>query len=247
MAMSSRAAWAIGVGLAAGALLVSQSRGQNDSTVQRTNSQGNAPAPPVAHIGCIDMERTFREYKKVKALNEQLGAEAKARQAELQKLALQGNQLVKELEGLEPNSKDYKAKEAQITQLRGRISAEEDQLKFDMQRREADALATVYREIQELVAKAAKQRKYDFVLRVSNDPITGADPQSVMAAMGRSVVHYDKTVDITDLVVYNLNIQYERNEGAGAAVKPAAATPPPIAPGNATPSTARSAQPKASR
>ena len=75
-------------------------------------------------------------------------------------------------------------------------------------------MATVYKEVQAMVARVAKSRGMTYVVRVSNDPVTGSDPNAVMAAMQRSVIYADSSTDITKVVVYNLNLQYSK---AGAA------------------------------
>ena len=62
-------------------------------------------------------------------------------------------------------------------------------------------------------------------MQVSNAPIAGSDPNSVMAAMARTVVYADARNDITKDVVYNLNRNYKA--AGGTVPKPAASTPAP--------------------
>jgi Skp family chaperone for outer membrane proteins len=252
MPKSSRVALAACLGLIGLGALVRTTSGQNDQPAGKTA----APPPPApARIGAIDMDRVFKEYKKVKFTSEQLKNDATAKQGELQKLMAQMRQIAGELEGLAPGSNDYKGKEGELTKLKVQLEADREQAQADFARREAEALATIYREVQEMTAKVARYKGLNYVVKVSSEPVSGNEPQSVMAAMARSVVYNDPSMDITEMVIYNLNSNYEKAVGAttpaptgDAATRPAAATgtppttrPPaaaasrPAAPGTAQP------------
>lgn len=213
-----------------------------------------APASPAAvRIGSIDMDRVFKDYKKVKFTSEQLKSDALAKQAELQKLMAQMRQIAQELEGMAPGQPDFKAKETEITKLKAQLEAERESAQADFARREAEALATIYKEVQEMTAAVARQQAMTYVVKVSSEPVTGSDPNSVMAAMARSVVYFDPSMDVTNRVVYYLNQRYEAAGGAAPAAtsntaaptdpaaKTTSATAPAAAPAQAPPRTATSA------
>jgi outer membrane protein len=63
-----------------------------------------------------------------------------------------------------------------------------------------------------------------YIVKVSNQPISGSNPNSVMAAMANTMVYADSTNDITNDVVYNLNRIYKAT--GGPSVKASATTPP---------------------
>ena len=52
-----------------------------------------------------------------------------------------------------------------------------------------------------MVARVAKWRKMTYVVKVSNQPISGGNPNSVMAAMANTMVYADPRNDITNDVV----------------------------------------------
>jgi outer membrane protein len=81
-----------------------------------------------------------------------------------------------------------------------------------------------------MVAAVAKKLGMNFVVKVSNEPISGQNPEAVMMAMAKSVVYSDDSVDITDWVVHNLNTNYVQK--GGKTVAPAAANTAPTS-GNA--------------
>jgi outer membrane protein len=242
MPMSVRAARSLGLGfgtvlfLAAGAT----ARQAGGAAPAATPAPAAAPASPGAtapapagaaiRIGSIDMDRVFKDYKKVKFTSDQLKGDALAKQGELQKVMAQMRQIAQELEGMAPGAPDYKSKEIEITKLKAQLEAEREQAQADFARREAEALATIYKEVQEMTAAVARQQAMTYVVKVSSEPVTGSDPNSVMAAMARSVVYFDPSMDVTNRVVYYLNQRYEAAGGAKATT----ATPAPVDPATRT-------------
>jgi Skp family chaperone for outer membrane proteins len=85
-------------------------------------------------------------------------------------------------------------------------------------------MATLYKEVQTMVSKIAAWRKMNYILKVSNQPVSGANPNSVMAAISSTVVYYDPRNDITADVTHNLNKFYRSAMGT-AAPKAAAGAP----------------------
>jgi outer membrane protein len=182
-----------------------------------------AAATPPVKIGSIDMDRVFKEYKKVKSMSETLKNDALAKQAELQKIMTNMQQLASEMKDQAPGSPDFKTREDQLTRFKAQLEAEREQAQGEFARREAEALAGIYQEVQAMTAAAARQRGFTFVVKVSNEPVSGTDPNSVMAAMARSVVYFDPTTDLTTQVVYWLNQRFDQAAGVPPATSAAPA------------------------
>jgi Skp family chaperone for outer membrane proteins len=243
MVVSSRGILAIGVTLAGLALLVGPGLGQGqtqDGTIRKTANPAAAASPPspiAPVIGTVDLELVFKSYEKVKVSNKEYSAALLARKNELMKIMSEAQEETQMLAKLAPNSEDYKKHENRVTELKARHEAGREQAEREFQLRQAEVMATLYKEIQEMVKKIAQWRKMNYVVKVSTQPITGADPNSVMAAMSSTLVYADPRNDITNDVIYNLNRFYKAT--AGPAVKPAggAAAPgqtanPPQSDGN---------------
>jgi outer membrane protein len=197
-------------------------------------------APPASvRIGAIDMDKVFEGYKKAEFLREQIKQEMIKKNAELSNLSNQMREQVKVLEGLDPSGNDYKLKEADLTRMKVEFETQREQAQAAFARRDAEALATIYKDIQDMASRVAKNKGLNFVVKVSNELPSGTDPNSVLAAMSHSIVFYDPSLDITTMVVYNLNLQYEKQGGASlpaaaASVAPAdRATVPASAPAQA--------------
>ena len=227
MVISSRAIVAMGLSAVGLGLLVGPSLGQQqDGGVRRTASPSTAaPVAPITPvIGTIDMDAVFKNYDKVKVSSEEFKAAALARKGDLQKIQADAQQEAEILAKLTPGTEDFKKHENRVTELKARFEAGRESAERDFASREAEAMATLYKEVQAMVARIAKWKKMTYIVKVSNQPISGSNPNSVMAAMANTMVYADPTNDITNDVVYNLNRIYKAT--GGPSVKGSATTPP---------------------
>jgi Skp family chaperone for outer membrane proteins len=228
MVVSTRAVVALGFGLVGVCLLVGPSLGQQpDGAVQKTSqSAGRPKAPAAATFGSVDIGVVMKKYDKVKVITEEFKAAMLAKQNELLKLRNEMQQEQEVMTKLNPGSADAKKHEDRMTQLKVQMEAGRESAEREFALREAEALGTMYQEIQAMVTRVAQWRSMNYIIRVSNDPITSSDPQSAMQAIQRTVVYADPTNDITEDVVYNLNRVYKAKGGiapkAAAGPKPAA-------------------------
>ena len=108
-----------------------------------------------------------------------------------------------------PGSEDYKKHETRVTELKARHEAGREQAEREFALRQAESMATLYKEIQAMVARIAQWREMNYVVKVSNQPISGTDPNSVMGAISSTMVYADPRNDITSDVVHNLNRLYQ--------------------------------------
>ena len=228
MVVSTRAVLVVGLVLVGVTSLVGPSLGQQpDSGVRKAATQAATSKPTApATFGTIDMGAVFKGYDKVKSSSEEFKAAAMARKNGLVKHMTEAQQESELLAKMTPGSPDFKKHEDRITELKAKYEAEREQAEREFSMREAEMLATLYKEIQSMVSRVAEAKALTYVMRVSSDPISGQNPNSVMAAIDRTVVYADPRSDITGYVVYNLNLEYhQKNPGSApkAATAPAAA------------------------
>lgn len=210
MAISPRRASLFGLGLLSVGALVGHAFAQNSAEPK--------PLPPTS-VGCIDLERVFDKYEKAKFVREELKATYAAKQSKLQSIAAEGKAVMKEIEQFQQGSKDFKDREAKLTSLKAQLEAERELAQREFDSAQADAMATFYKEVQDMVKRVAYWKKITHVLKISNEPIPSGDPQAVMMSMSRSVVFSDETMDITDTVISNLNAEYFKKGGKPVAAK----------------------------
>jgi Skp family chaperone for outer membrane proteins len=212
MVASPRRLLAIGLSLAGLVLLVGPSLGQQqDGSVRKTAGQSaNEPKEPVAPIiGTVDVEYVFKNYDKVKVANKEFNAAMLARKQELMKVMSEAQQEAELMQKFNLGSEDYKKHETRVTELKARHEAGREQAEREFALRQAESMATLYKEIQAMVARIAQWRRMNYIVKVSNQPITGNDPNSVMGAISSTVVYADPRNDITSDVVHNLNRLYQ--------------------------------------
>ncbi len=222
MTVSTRAAWALGLGFAGLAITVGPTLGQQQDPGVRKTAASAAPAKAAlpAVIGSVDLDAVFKGYDKVKADSEEFKTSAQVKKGELMKLQAEAQQEQELLAKMAPGSPDAKKHEDRITALKAQHQAGMESAEREFAQKEAQALATLYQEIQVMVSRVARARGMTYVVKVSNEPITGANPNSVMAAMSKTVVYADPGSDVTRDVIIHLNHEYKRAGG----VTPKAAT-----------------------
>lgn len=251
MVLSSRLIVAAGLGVVGAGLLSAPIQGQQDAAVRKTNGgaassfkTGTAPV-----IGTIDLDAVFKNYEKVKYANEEFQGAMLAKRGQLMKLQQEYTQEAEVLSRFAPGQEEFKKQEDKLTELKARMEAGREQAEREFQSREAEAMAGLYNEVTEVAKRIAQMRKMTYVMKVTNQSPSGANPQAVMAAMANPMIYFDPANDITQDVVHNLNRVYKEAGGpiakGTAAAGPAAAQPGAAAPAAAPPAAAGAA-PKAS-
>jgi len=220
MLVSPRRLSAVSLGLAGLFIIANTTSGQQQAREAQAAPRTSTAGP--ATFGSIDMGAVFKGYEKVKVTNEEFIAAVGVKKKELQGVLAQMEQVGKEIGNFKPGSEDYKKAENKLTQLKAQSEAGREQAEREFSLREAEMIGTIYKEIQSMVIRVAKQRNLTYVLRTSNDPITSNDPSSPIRAIERTVVYADPSNDITEAVVQYLNMEYKsQRQGAGT---PAPAT-----------------------
>ena len=236
MVVSSRAATIVGLGLLGLASMAAPALAQQaqprDAAVRKSASQTQAasatvkpPAPVPMVIGTIDFQAAVKAYDKYKAQVEEFKAAAMAKHAELAKLQTEGQEEAQKLTKLTQGSVDAKKIEDRLSELKAKLEAGREQAQREFAMKESEMMATVLREVHDMSKAVAVWRGMNFVLQVSNEPISGSNPNSIVEVMSRAVIVSDPRNDITRDVVHNLNTRYQ----AAGGVVPKASTAVPSA------------------
>src|SRR5439155_3413285 len=109
-----------------------------------------------ALIGSVDMAVVFKGYDKVKVNSEEFKAAVMAKKNELMKFMAEAQQESEMLAKLTPGTVDFKKHEDRITQLKAQHEASREQYEREFTLREAEMLATLYKEIQAMVGRVAQ-------------------------------------------------------------------------------------------
>jgi outer membrane protein len=222
MLRSTRATLVVGLCLTGVAGLVSRSFGQNQGQAPRPEAQKTdvqaktasvAPTPKPVSIGSIDMDKVLKDYDKFKVANESIRAEALDRHNSLMKLATEAKQEQEKHQRMTPGSPDAKKCEDRLTQLKAQFEAGRENAEREFTQKEAETMATIYNEVATMARGVAQQRGMAFVVKYSDQPASGSEPNSVVAAMSRTILFADPSVDITGDVTKWLNYRYKASGG----------------------------------
>ena len=83
------------------------------------------------------------------------------------KFESEGRQFAEHMQKLQPGSKDYRDHENKITEIRAKMEAGKEQAEREITLRQAETMATLYKEVQAYAQWVAKQRKITHVMTVS--------------------------------------------------------------------------------
>ena len=233
------AASCVGLLAVAGAVVPTLGQAPRDGGVNRTPQKGAAGTPVFqpAIIGTIDIDLVKEGYEKYKMHDEELRGYYKSLQAEFMKLNMEMKQKMEQLQKLLPTSPEAKKLQDQLTEMEIKRKAFAENKQRELDQRATEVEATVYNEIQKMVEAVAGKYGLSFVLRSTQTKQLGADdPRSVAMAQSRAVIFSDPKLDITEIVLFNMNRRYKAmNPGAEAgkaavndadpATRPAAANP----------------------
>jgi outer membrane protein len=227
MADSSRRR-ALGVGLGLGSLLAVVGRAlgadNRDKNVRKADAQTPAaePAPfPAPLVGTLDLDAAIKGYEKAKFVFDAINIEIQTKGRELSRLNDEGKDASAMLSKLNPGSEDARKIEDRITQIKAQLESGTRRAEREAQQRTADAMAALYKEVQDMTARVARQKRLTFVVRVSNTPVSGPSPEAITLTLGaRPVVYADPRTDITADVVRHLNREYSAMQGRSSGANP---------------------------
>ena len=153
-----------------------------------------------------------------------LQTQVQIRKGELMKYDEEARGEAELMRKFQPGTPDYRKHEDRITELKAKMEAGREQFQREMELRNAETMAILYKEVGAYAGWVAKQRGITHILVASNTPPSGSDPNSVLAAINRPLVYADPRNDITDDVILYLNQTY--NKMGKAADKPTARQQP---------------------
>lgn len=181
------------------------------------NAFAQAPQQFVGGVAIIDLSYIFKNHERFKAMNENMRNEVlraeealKARRTEIETLTKRLNDLGNELR---KDSPEYKQLDADLTRKKIDLSTQISQQKKEFLEKEAKIYYSVYQEVIDEVQYFADRNRISLVLRFNGDPVTDGDPQEILKQLNKSVVYYNKGIDITPVILDSLN---RRALGGGA-------------------------------
>jgi outer membrane protein len=175
-------------------------------------------APSQPHkVALIDMAYVFKNYKKFEMLREDLKSKITASEEEAKSLALELQQLQKDMKNFQEGSAEFAAREKTLTQKSLEFETFRKGLQREFLKEESQIYHTVYMEVADAVAKYASFYKYTLVMRFNSEDLETDNPQKLIEGMNRQVVYHRPEDNITLSVCDFLNKKFNTAAAGGAA------------------------------
>lgn len=159
-------------------------------------------------IALVDMNHVFKEYEKMKVLQEDLAAELKDSDLKARGYVDNLKKMQEELGQFKEGSAEHKQRETQLVKLSAEFQTFKQVTNKELDRKQAKALLAVYQEAQDVVERFCEYYQYTLVIRFSRDELNTSDPQKLMQGLNRQVMYHRPSDDITVGVVKELNRRY---------------------------------------
>ncbi|MCH2210618.1 MAG: OmpH family outer membrane protein [Fuerstiella sp.] len=182
---------------------------------ERKTSQKKRDA---TRVGLIDMAHVFQNYEKFKELREGLQAAVQQSDAEAKDMAgefkaLQ-EQLSQQSKDFDPGSPEYENIERRLLDEKAKFESWRAATQRKLARRETEMLKTIYADVSRMVKAYSEYAEYSLVLRFNRKGVDDEmQPQQAIQAMNKNVIYHQSGNDITEIVLKQLNNQYNRKSG----------------------------------
>lgn len=175
---------------------------------------GSVPAASSNRIALLDVSAIFKDHVRFKGWMEDMKKDVEEAEKRVMAKRTEITRMIEDLRQYNKGTPNYKSLDERITREQATMAVQVKRQKSDFLQREAKIYYNVYQEIWQATNYICRQRGYDMVLRFSGEQVNPQEPQSVLTGINRPVVWYNPSLDITTLVLGELN---------RSAVSPAAA------------------------
>lgn len=156
-------------------------------------------------IGLVDVSRVFKNHARFKGMMGDMKNDVKKAESWVKGERLAIGKLAERLRDFNKGTPDYKALEKELAKRHADMTVQVQLQKNDFLQSEAKIYYHVYQEIQQATTYICRQNGIDIVFRFNGDKINPNQPDSVLTGINRPVVFYNPRLDITDLVLAELN------------------------------------------
>jgi Skp family chaperone for outer membrane proteins len=173
----------------------------------------HAAAPGVELIDLIYIFDNYKNFTEMKAgMKRQVDA-AEAR------LKIEGDELKRtgqQISNLPLGSPERNRLEEAATQQGANLQVKVAKEKKDFLRQESHIYYSVYQEILGEIRVFSERNNISLVLRFSGDQIDPNNPQAVLQDINKSVIYYNKHIDLTKIILSQLNNRWQGNAGTSS-------------------------------
>lgn len=177
-------------------------------------SEGAPPKSKSLKIGFVNLEQIFREYKKVKVMEQDLNRKMEAELAQLKELEEEAKNLRKELDIFRPGSEVYVQKREELAEIVFQIKHKKDRAEYFFREDMRRGTEETYLDILKEVERYADKKGYSMVLRVSDPEFAESLSEDAlrMQISTKNVLFWSEEDDITKTIIKRMNDRYEKGK-----------------------------------
>jgi Skp family chaperone for outer membrane proteins len=179
-----------------------------------------AAAPAGTSVAVIDIAYIFKNHVRFNRSMNDMKGDIEAFDAAIRTDQQNFAKKREQLPTFSPSSKEYKAAEEELAHMKSDLDIKVAVKRREFLEQEAKVYYGIYREIEDAVAVFAQRNRISLVLRFSGDEMKPDDRNTVLQGVNRPVV-YQYQLDITQLILNQLNAGATMPAGAGGVAPPA--------------------------
>lgn len=168
---------------------------------QEAESKVQPPQTSSTGVATLNVDRLIKEFPGIQDRLEPLRAEAKKLEETIQIRQIELESVQSQLRKTQPGSGEFVKLQQQFLKLNGELQQMVARERGNLQMQEAKVLLGVFREVDDVVKKLAKERGYKLVIRQQSTSFDDEQPlPEIMKTLNR-IVFFEEGIDITDDVL----------------------------------------------
>jgi Skp family chaperone for outer membrane proteins len=199
----SRVFAAVAATVLAAGLFVCEARSQgNVGQPMMASAAAPAAGPMTAGpVALLDVSRIFKEHARFNGMMEEMKAYVQQVETWVKTQRDELRVQAEQMKDLQPGSQQYKDTEVALAKRQSDVQIEMQRQRKELMQREAKIYFNVYNEVQQEVEAVAAARGFVIVLRFNGDQVDVEQPDDVLRDINKSVIWFNRGVDITDEVL----------------------------------------------
>jgi Skp family chaperone for outer membrane proteins len=168
-------------------------------------SAAAAQQMPAVGVALIDIGYIYKHHEGFKAQVAELEKAVNLADIDFKSRAERLKQQAGQLREMAPGSPEHKSLETALFREQQELNTQLTLQRKQFADREAAIYYSVYKEIQDEVAFFCQRNRIALVFRFNGEPLDTSNSATVLQQINRDVVYYDKPLDITPIILDQLN------------------------------------------
>lgn len=156
-------------------------------------------------IALLDVNRVFKNHARFQQMMADMKTDLQAEEDAVKKTKEDIVSEMEQLKQLKSGSPDYKEREQRVATRQADLNVGLQLKRKEFLLREAKMYHSVYQEIEQEVRYYASQMGIAMVLRYNGDTVDPDNPEDVLRNISKPVVCFAPGMDITDVIIQQLN------------------------------------------